>query len=127
MLRNMQQGTKFSARTECPDRVVFNHSNSRRVNSHRVTSEHRYRRRGTQKNGRETMSPARWVACGLLIGEPIFACLICELYFVRNQTQPSSAAKRLHSIVDMQLVVNIRQMEIHRALADKQRLGHFFT
>jgi len=48
--------------------------------------------------------------------------LVRELRFVGDQPKPGGAAECLYAIVHVQFVVHIRQVEVHRALADKQRL-----
>jgi hypothetical protein len=119
-----------------------------------MTTYHHYSTIGqAHKKGERLTSPAIffWVACGLLrriyqdyrsatagmrrTGDPSppvdraapMDLLIGELRFVGDQAQPGGTAKRLHTVVDMQLIVDIRQVEIHRALADKQRVGHFLA
>ena len=44
------------------------------------------------------------------------AASMAEAWLERNQTQPGCGAERLHSVVNLKLVVNIGKMEIDSSL-----------
>src|SRR5271169_5048787 len=55
------------------------------------------------------------------------AARVTERRFERNQTKARSRAESLNSIVDLKLVVNVRQMKIYRSLRHVQSISRFLA
>lgn len=56
-----------------------------------------------------------------------FAESVAKNWLERNQPKSSCHAKSLHAVIHLQLVVNIRQVEVYRSLRYHELLGCFLT
>jgi len=80
-----------------------------------------------QKNRDPDIVRRRGQLSTVMLEEGLRLAATTKDWIERNETQSRRHAKRLNSIVHLQFVIDIRQVEIHCALRNDELLSSFFA